>query len=119
MARLVPLCASYSMAEVACLRSMLAAYGIPTMVSGYWHVRNDWFLVFAFGGVHLHVFDHHAAAARALIVPVEDYVNDLESEPRAILRAPLRVLVALAVYYFTGAPAPLWITRRRFLSEKD
>ncbi|PKQ03294.1 MAG: hypothetical protein CVT73_15900 [Alphaproteobacteria bacterium HGW-Alphaproteobacteria-12] len=119
MARLVPLCASYSLAEVACLRAMLAAYGIRSMVSGYWHVRNDWFLVFAFGGVHLHVFDHDAEAARALIVPVEDYVDDLESEPRAILRAPFRFLVSLFLLYAFGAPIPLWITKRRFLSEES
>jgi hypothetical protein len=118
VARLVPLRTSYSIAEAVCLRAMLAAYGIPSTATAFHHIRNDWFLVVAAGGIDIRVFQHDAEAARALILPVEDYVDDLESEPRAILRAPFRFLLAVFFLYVFGAPIPLWITKRRFLSEE-
>ncbi len=118
MARLVPLHVGFSIAEAECLRTMLAAYGIASVVPAFHHIRNYWFLVVASGGIEIHVFEHDAEAARALIVPVEDYVDDLESEPRAILRAPFRVAAAIFIYWLTGALMPLWVTKRRFLSEE-
>ncbi|MEX1153374.1 hypothetical protein [Parvibaculum sp.] len=118
MARLVSLRTSYSIAEAQCLRTMLAAYGIPTVATAFHHIRNDWFLVVASGGIDIRVFAHDAEAAQALILPVDDYVDDLESEPRAILRAPLRFLLAVFLLYAFAAPIPLWIAKRRFLSEE-
>jgi hypothetical protein len=119
VARLVPLTVCYNIPEAHCLRAMLAAYGIPSVATAFHHLRNDWFKLVAFGGIDISVFEHDAEAARALILPVEGYVDDLESEPRAMLRAPLRVLAAIVFLYVFGAPAPLWVTKRRFLSEES
>ncbi|MFN4354073.1 hypothetical protein [Parvibaculum sp.] len=93
MARLVPLHVGFSIATV-CIRAMLAAYGIPSAAPAFHHIRNNWFFVMASGGIEVHVFEHDAEAARMLILPVEDYVDDLETEPRALLRSPFRVLAA-------------------------
>lgn len=119
MARLVPLRVCYSIPEALCLRAMLAAYGIPSAANALQHARNDWFKLVAFGGIEVQVFDTDTEAAQNLLTPVEDYVDDLESEPRAILRAPFHVLTAIFFLWFFGAPAPLWVTKRRFMSEQD
>ena len=97
---------------------MLAAYGIPSAANAFWHVWNNWMVLVALGGVEVQVFEHDAEAAGVLAEPVETYEAELESEVAALKRSPFHALIALFFLYYFGAPAPLWIKRRRFLSEE-
>lgn len=69
------------------------------------------------GGIEVQVFAKDAEVACALAEPVESYTADLESEVSALKRSPLSALIALLLLYYFGAPAPLWVKRRRFQSE--
>lgn len=117
MARLVPLRVCYSIPEALCLRAMLAAYGIPSAANALQHASVSWSLLVALGPA-VHVFDEHLEDACLLAEPVEEYVNDVESEPSAMWRAPLLAILGIALSILCGIPAPIWITKRRFLSEK-
>jgi hypothetical protein len=118
VARLVPLRACYSIAEAVCLRSMLAAYGVWTSADTIWHAQIDWYALVALHGIDLHVLPDDEETARALLVPVEDYIDDLETEPEALFRPPsLNLFLAIAVFYFFDL-IPFWVRRRYFKSEE-
>ena len=97
---------------------MLAAYGIPSAANALQHASVNWSLLVALGPA-VHVFDEHLEDARLLVEPVEDYVNDVESEPSAMLRSPFRTVLGVFLTAACGVPSPLWVTKRRFMPEQD
>ena len=96
---------------------MLAAYGIPSAANAFWHARNNWMVLVGLGGIEVQVFESDADAAKDLAEPVDGCGGGLESEASALKRSPLSALIALFFLYYFGAPAPLWVKNRRFLSE--
>ncbi len=120
MARLVPLTVCYSIPEALCLRTMLAAYGITSVATAFHHPHMDWYYLRALGGISICVVETCADDARVLAVPVEDYVDDLQTEAEAFMRRPFfNFAIAAPLLLIGGIFIPFWIRHRRFKSEES
>lgn len=119
MTRFVPLATCLSIPQAVCLRSMLDAYGIATEARTLWHAQADWSILVALGGVVVGVPETEFDTARDLSAPLDAYVDDLETEPQAAIRQPLRALFWGYLGVIHGAPLPSWVRHRRFKSEDE
>jgi hypothetical protein len=114
MSYLESVATAHDLPEALCLRSFLESQGIPTFINGLHHAQNDWWMIFALGGLDVRVPHEHAEEVR-------DYMRAFRAEPSQCQPAsgcfwerPIRSFLLLMLVATEGGIPPLWARKRKW-----